>query len=156
MTGITSKTRTSANAGIFYHIPIASIFSLQPEVIYSGEGVKTSGNKSEINTVLQYVTVPLMLQANAPMGFYAETGPAFGVLVKGKETNNNNGVTSELDLKKSVKKTAVSWGVGAGFSKKSIGVYARYNFGLSNLAKVSGDEMKSNGVQAGISWSFKQ
>ncbi|HVG41195.1 MAG TPA: outer membrane beta-barrel protein [Chitinophagaceae bacterium] len=87
MPGKTSEMRTNAHAGIFYRIPLGGIFHLQPEAIYSGEGVKTKGNKLDITTVLQYVTVPLMFQVSAPMGFYVETGSSFDVLVKGNETN---------------------------------------------------------------------
>jgi hypothetical protein len=42
MTGKISEMRTSAHASIFYRIPLGGIFHLQPEAIYSEEGVKKS------------------------------------------------------------------------------------------------------------------
>ena len=155
--GISSDSKTSFNAGIFFNVPITSMFSLQPEIIYSGQGGKFKGEDYKSEMALTYVSIPVMFQWNATAGFYVEAGPSLNVLAKGKETTTNNDVTSELDLKKRIKKTSISVMGGIGYKMKSFGINARYDYGISNNAKIETDpEVKSTGIQVSLSWSFKQ
>jgi len=155
--GISTDMRTNFNAGIFYNIQLNSMFSLQPELLYSGQGSKYKGDKYASEWAMSFVSIPVMVQYNTPVGFYVETGPSLNVLAKGKETTTNNGVTSELDLKKKVKKSGISWMGGIGYKMKNYGINARYDYGITSLTKNDTDpEFKSSGIQVSLSWSFKQ
>jgi hypothetical protein len=153
----TSDMRTNFHAGIFYSVPFGSKFSLQPEVMFSGEGASFKTNTAETDTKLGYISIPVMFQFNTTSGLYIETGPALGVMVKGKETVKTSAATSELDLKKQIKKTNLQWAGGVGYRLKNLGFNARYYFGLSNMAKVeSRADTKSSLIQVSVSWMFKQ
>lgn len=155
--GISSDMRTSFNAGIFFNVPFSSCFSVQPELLYSGQGGKFEGKDYKSELALTYVSIPVLFQYNTKIGFYVEAGPSLNVLAKGKETTTNNSVTSELDLKKRVKKAGFSVMGGLGYKMKNIGINARYDYGISNSAKVDTEpEIKSTGIQVGLSWAFKQ
>ena len=155
--GISSDMRTNFNAGIFFNVPFSSMFSLQPELLYTGQGVKMSGTNYKSEMAMSYISIPVLVQLNTKVGFFVETGPSLNVLAKGKETSTNNGVTSELDLKKRIRKAGFSWMGGVGYKMKNYGINARYDYGISNLAKdETGPEIKSNGIQVSLFWSFKQ
>jgi hypothetical protein len=88
------KSKIGFNAGVFANIPLASSFSVQPEVLYSqyGAKVKTQTNLRNYNnknvesysTHLDYIAVPVMFQYNFVPNFYVEAGPEFGFLVSAK------------------------------------------------------------------------
>src|SRR5690606_23253190 len=73
-----SKSKIGFNAGVFANIPLASSFSVQPEVLYNDLGSKVTreysvlGNnyKSEYSRNLGYVAVPVMFQYNATPEFF--------------------------------------------------------------------------------------
>jgi outer membrane immunogenic protein len=155
-TGTTKDWRPGFHGGIFFHFPVFSMLSIQPEFLYSQEGVNVEGDNTSSESKLQYLTVPVMFQLNSQSGFYGELGPQFGVLVRGSQTIDNNGTVSELDLKKQTTAAAVAGAAGIGFRKNRFGVNARYTMGLSNLNKASGPERKSNGIQLSFSWSWNQ
>ena len=149
--------RINFHAGLFYSVPFGSRFSLQPEAMYSSEGASVKTSTTETDTKLGYLTVPVMFQFNTSSGLYIETGPALSIMVKGKETIKTSTATSELDLKKQIKKTNLQWAGGVGYRMKNIGFNARYYFGLSNLSKVdSRADTKSSLIQVSLSWMFKQ
>ncbi len=98
------------HAGVSYNIPMSKMFSLQPEVMYSGEGIREEATNFESSTRLQYINIPLMLQVNTPFGLYVEAGPQFGVLAQAKSTDILNGLQTKQNLKEEVKQTAFSVG----------------------------------------------
>jgi hypothetical protein len=155
---VSNEMRINFHAGIFWNVPIASSFSINPEILYSSEGAKFSSTNNETETMLNYLSLPVMVQFNTSSGFYLETGPVLGIMVKGRETIKTSAATSELDLKKQFKKTNIQWGGGVGYKLDKFGFNARYNFGLSNLIQdgVTRNETKSNGFQVSFSWFFKQ
>ncbi|MDB5252267.1 MAG: PorT family protein [Flaviaesturariibacter sp.] len=158
--GFDYQTRTSANAGFFFHIPIMGGFGLQPELLYSGEGAKFKDTVAKTsNTIrLQYVNIPVMIQYNTPFGLTVEAGPQLGILVQGKQVIDKSGSKSELDLlSKNLKVTQLAVAGGLSYHFMRYGIYGRYVHGLSNLSKVETDpKLTSSGFQVGLSVWFKQ
>ena len=154
---VSTDMRINFHAGIFYNVPFSSSFSVQPEILFSAEGANTESSTSENKIVLNYVQIPVMLQFNTSSGFFLEAGPFLGIMAKGRETITTSAAESKLDLKKQIKKTNVGAAGGLGFKMKKLGIYARYNLGLTNLAKTTTrPETKSSVIQVGLSWSFTQ
>ncbi len=144
------------HAGVSYNIPVGKMFSLQPEFLYSGEGIREKNTNFESSTRLQYIQVPLMIQWNMS-GFYIEAGPQFGVLAQAKSTDTNNGITQKQNLKEEVKQTAFSVGGGLGYKMSKLGFGVRYLKGISNLLKEGQPgEWNSNGWQVGLTYLIKQ
>jgi hypothetical protein len=88
------KSKIGFNAGVFANIPVASSFSIQPEVIYTQYGKKSDyrfGNtKFSNSTKLDYIAVPVMFQYNALPNLYLEAGPEFGFMVSAKNKLKTN------------------------------------------------------------------
>ncbi len=141
--GTSLSFQPSFNAGGLVSIPIVSNFKLQPEVVYSAQGssVKTSGESGHYN--FGYINIPVLFKYQDPSGFFAEIGPQVGFLLSAKAKSGGNSV----DLKDEVKSTDFAGVLGIGYlSSINLGVDARYNLGLTNIAKNSGDGSLKNGV----------
>ncbi|ANF52672.1 opacity protein [Chryseobacterium glaciei] len=181
--GIDQKAKVGFNAGAFANIPLSSQFSIQPELLYSGLGSKsvnayeyslagvTTKRKDTYTTSLNYITVPVMFQYNALPNLYLEAGPEFGFMLSGKNkgdvtttvTSGGNTSTATKSYSDKINKDNVNsfnlgLGIGAGYYfTPNIGVSARYVAGLTDINKKSGsgDAIKNNVFQVGVTYKFK-
>ena len=142
-----SKSLVGGYGGFLANIPISTMFSLQPEVLYSLEGAREEGVGNP-KTLLNYINIPVMLKYSDPSGFYGELGPQIGILASAKFQEDGE---SDVDIKKLLKSTNFSLGFGAGwnFSPK-VGVGLRYNLGLSSIGEDSGNDVKTGNFAIGI------
>mgnify|MGYP001030777637 CR=1 FL=1 len=144
-----SSSKIGFNAGAFMNAPIATDFSIQPEVLYNYKGVAVSGG--DLN--LSYISVPVMFQYNALPQLYLEAGPEFSLLVAA----NAKGGGSSVDIKEAMNTFDIGIGIGAGYYfTQSIGATVRYVAGLTNVWKDSaGSDSGKNGVfQVGLAYKF--
>ncbi len=117
---------------------MGSIFSINPEIIYSLEGAKDNTDNSKIN--LKYLNIPLLLQYNNQSGVFIETGPQIGFLFSAKAKY----AETSVELKNQLANTNFSWCIGAGYKLVSgVGFNARYNLGLSNISKKATGDPKT-------------
>jgi opacity protein-like surface antigen len=166
-----SKSKIGFNAGVFANIPIASSFSIQPEVIYNDLGSKVTrefsavGNtyKADYSRNLGYIAVPVMFQYNALPNLYLEAGPEFGFLVSAKDkfkssTNGNTSSSQTASLNKDDFNTFnLGIGIGAGYYfTQNLGLTVRYTAGVTDIYKDnSGDAVRNNVFQVGLAYKFK-
>jgi hypothetical protein len=146
--GLSSKT--GFNVGGIVNISVNEKIKVQPEILFSAEGTKSSAAKFNPNLI----NIPVMLQYNFYKGLYAETGPQFGIITSFKV--KPNGSSSSINVKDSYKSSNFSWGVGVGYKLESnIGINARYNLGLTSIAKGSAD-LKINNFAIGVFYLFQK
>ncbi|MDH6253732.1 opacity protein-like surface antigen [Chryseobacterium sp. H1D6B] len=148
-----SKSKAGFYGGAFANIPVASSFSVQPEVLYNGLGAKYDGN-SDLKINLSYISVPVMFQYKATPEFYLEAGPQFSFLIDSKLKYQSN----STDAKDLVKGFDFGIGIGAGYYfTPNIGVNVRYVAGVTDIAKeVAGNQAdgKNNVFQVGLAYKF--
>ncbi len=143
-----TSSLASFNAGGLVNIPVSSQFSVQPEVIYSGEGAKGDGGKYLFN----YINIPVLFQYNNPSGFFAEVGPQIGLLTSAKAKIDGGGST---DVKEFLKSSNFSAAIGLGYKlANGLGFNARYNLGLVNISKEDGGTIKSSTFAVGAFFAF--
>lgn len=115
--------RIGAIAGAFLTIGMGSVFSIQPEVLFSMQGTKFSFGTAKVD----YVQVPLLLRigssSKAGASVYGLVGPSVGLYVR------DEGFTDDL------KRTDVGLVVGAGVTVSRLLVEARYTAGLTEFSK---------------------
>jgi hypothetical protein len=148
-----AKTKVGFHGGAFVGVPLFSTFSLQPEVVYSDQGAKFSDEETTAKLNAEYLNIPVLFKYNNPSGFFAQTGPQIGFLMSAKIKVDGQSVND----KDAFKSTDFSWAVGIGYLIKSVnvGIDARYNIGLSNVAKDSGNGSVKNSVfQVGLFYVF--
>ncbi|MFO7674302.1 MAG: porin family protein [Lutibacter sp.] len=127
------------NLGVFAEIALADSFYLQPELLYSTQGAKFSESGIDADLNLNYIIIPLMFKYDVANRFYLEAGPQLGFLVLAEVLDQD--VKDEFE---SVDFGA-NFGLSYGFTEKLF-AQARYNIGLSNIAKDSGNDKISNTV----------
>ena len=148
-----TKMKAGFNVGAFAKVGLTESLSLQPELVFSAQGAKIKyaeqGISHDIKTNLSYVNVPVLLQYNTASGFFAETGPQFGFLLSAKAKAEGD----KEDVKDSFKSLDLDWAFGAGFlTKSNVGVNARFNLGLGNIAdNTDGDfKVRNSVIQVGV------
>ena len=163
ITGLDQKGKIGFYAGILMNAPIAAEFSIQPEVLYSNLGAKTSGDiASSIH--LDYISVPVMFQYNVLPQLYIEAGPQFSFLLDSRVTSDNAEIEqagNELVKKDNLKGFDFGAGLGAGyFFTPNIGLTARYVAGFTDIAKNrAGDDSnraRNNVFQLGLAYKFSK
>ena len=120
-----SNNLTGFMGGFYATFKASEMFSIQPELLYSGQG----GSSSSGDLKLGYINVPLMLRYNATPNFSLQAGPQLGFLISA--TGGGTDVRDQfngLDL---------SIPLGFGFDTESgFNGSFRYIIGLTNMAKV--------------------
>ena len=149
--GVGYQNRAGFNAGLYANVPIGTNLAIQPEVVYSSQGTKYTIANAEHNLALNYVNIPVMLQAKVGGGVYAQAGPQIGFLTG--TADKVNGVETNYFSTNDFKKTDVAVGFGLGYSGASpLGIDARYNLGLTNINAVGSNSIKNNVLQIGLTY----
>ena len=117
--------------GAVAEFKLSETISVQPEVLYSTQGVKSKELGFDADIKLDYITVPFMLKFYLVNGFNLEIGPQLGFLTSAKVELEES---VEFDVKDSLKNVDVGANLGLGY-KFSNGfiVGARYSLGLINI-----------------------
>lgn len=142
------KSLFGANGGVFASIPAGKNFSVQPELSFSMEGAQEENSNAKLK--VNFINLPVMLKYRTESGFFVEAGPQVGYLASAKA--DGNGAT--IDFKDQLQSFNFSAGAGLGYQlDKSIGVGARYMFGLSDILE-NNTTMKSNALSVNLFYTF--
>jgi hypothetical protein len=152
-----AKTLAGFNVGGLINIGLNESWAIQPELLYSAQGTKTStsilwglGNVAS-TTKLGYVNVPVMVQYSIVPAFYVEAGPQLGILTSAKLRINDHTTDIKDDMK------SIDFGVGFGFGYKfdmGLGIGGRYNFGLTNVYDADNFDHKNSVAQIDLFYTF--
>jgi len=153
--GVSTSTLVGFNGGVFLGLGFTDNLSLQPELVYSGQGFKETESGTTGTQTENYINVPVLLKYKLPIGLYFQTGPQVGFLMSAKAKASGYSV----DDKASFKSVDFAWAVGAGFQipATQLGIDLRYNIGLANIVDNSGGGSGSvkNGVfQVGLTYAL--
>lgn len=129
-----NKTKLGFHAGLFFNLKITDFFALQPEILYSLQGVKfdlIGGDELKYN--LSYINVPVLAKIYFGENFNIHAGPYAGFLVNtGVKVDGN---TFDEDALEDAYKTfdfGVSGGIEFGAASGLV-IGARYNLGLADI-----------------------
>lgn len=141
-------SKIATHAGGMARIPLASKFSLQPELMLSFEGAKfnTGGVSGSMNGT--FVNMPVLGQYQAGSGFVIQSGPQLGLLMSATQKITGQGSKS---IKDQLKSTNFSWVFGSSYTPKGskVGFDIRYNLGLSNINAGNGNSNRTSVWQIG-------
>lgn len=144
--------RTAFHFGVVAEIGISDKFSVQPELLYSGQGATESFEGIDLDINFDYINLPVMAKFYVAEGFSLELGPQVGFLMSAKAKAEGE----EEDLKDFVKGTDFGANFGVGYKLESgLNFAARYNLGLSNLNdSEDSDDFKWNNSNIQISVGY--
>jgi len=108
---------------------ISDKFSLQPELLYSGQGFSGSATPGFSRSKYDYINLPVLAKIYIAKKISIEAGPQLGFLVSAKEKTDNDNVS--ISNQKTVD---FSLNLGLAYDlKNGIFFQTRYNLGLSNI-----------------------
>lgn len=153
---------TGYNAGIFVNVPIVSVLSFQPELMFSQKGYKSERTLGTLTQTTNWIEVPVLAKISPTAGFNIYVGPQVSFLTK---TNNkfegNFGTADETKYEADAdkfKKSIVGGVLGAGFDlTKNVSLNARYalDFQKNNQDGTNETPAFKNQVwQAGLALKF--
>lgn len=169
--------RTSFHLGALVEIPISDKFSVQPEILYSSQGVQADESDTfmgqtisyEYKRKLDYINIPIMAKYYVIEGLSIEAGPQFGILVSAKDeleiSGGDNSGSSDEDIKEYLNTLDIGFGLGAAYRLNN-GIFfsARYVLGITDIIKDQdsdfgdGDFEKfkqhNNVIQLSLGYSF--
>ncbi|WAC02883.1 porin family protein [Lacinutrix neustonica] len=158
--------RTGIHFGVVAEIPVSDVFSIQPEVLYSQQGLQEDFTGGEYKLKLDYINVPVFAKFYVAEGLALELGPQFGFNVSSKSEVQIEGADGEeissieRDLEDSVE--AFDFGAGAGVSYKFDGgvfLQARYVLGLTSVYQGSSegifqDDLNNSNLSVSLGYKF--
>jgi Outer membrane protein beta-barrel domain len=126
------SSKPGFNAGVMASVPLFSRCSLQPEIMYSGQGIHFIGDLTSGTQYYDWLNVPVLFTYQHPTGLFAETGPQFGFLLSARESERGQ----SFDISNSIRSADFSWVFGIGYRLPfGLGMDARYNLGLTSIAR---------------------
>ena len=121
--------RTSVHLGVFSEIMISDNFSLQPELLYSGQGYSGRVLPGFSRRKYDYINFPVLAKIYIAKKISIEAGPQIGFLVSAKEKTSDDKITIP-------NQKTVDFGLNLGLAydlKNGVFFQTRYNLGLSNI-----------------------
>ena len=141
-------SNTGFVGGAFLGIGLGSVFSIQPELLYSQKGFSAEEGDLEASLNTNYLEIPLLVKANLDAGLLRPAIYAGPVL--SFETSCNfslAGISEDCDVGDDfTERKTTEWGLDFGANLDillgpiMLVADARYQLGLTNLADVDTDE----------------
>jgi len=162
--GLSTSSKVGFAGGLFANLPLGSVVSIQPEVLYSQMGAKveysgTVADKGKHN--VDYISIPVLLKFNLGQHFAFLLGPQIDFLAS---------ATHKLDAAGSSDQTGVYKGTSfagtAGLEvwpTYNLFLYGRYIYGFTDInhywTGLNNDPITSKvndrGFQVGLGWAFR-
>ena len=156
-------SRTSFHVGLVGEMPVADMFSIQIEALYSGQGFDfdfegSDGDKAELQ--LDYINVPVLAKVYILKGLSIEVGPQFSFLINDEIDFNPNSDNGDVDLEDLEalgldQPNTFEFGVAGGLTfQTEMGLFAtgRYTQGISEI--FDDVDAKNSVFQIGIGYKF--
>ena len=153
-------SRTSFNAGLLAEIPIADRFSIQPEVLYSGQGFDAEeidqdnvfDNDDNVEYQVDYISVPLLAKFYLVDGLSIQAGPSFNFKVNEELDYEPNSDGGDFDGDRF---EDFDFGGAAGLEYKfnnGFFIQGRYTYGFSKM--IDDEDVHNSVFQAGVGFMF--
>ena len=147
--------RTSFHIGATAEFSLSETFSIQPELLYSGQGFTTKESDIDITGKMDYINLPIMAKFYVAEGLSLEVGPQIGFLLNAKLEGKDDGNSVSIDFKDELKSVDFGANFGVGYKLDSgINLGFRYNLGLMNVSDEDSDDLKNSVLQLSVGYNF--
>lgn len=150
--------RTSFHVGAVAEFPLADMFSLQAEGVYSSKGFKSNidggiiGGDGDIEYQLDYIDVPVLAKIYVTKGLSFEVGPQFSFLVNEEIDSDPTDDPGDLETNEAEN---FDFGVAGGLTfQTDMGLFAtgRYTYGMTEIIEDS--DAHNSVFQVSIGYKF--
>lgn len=132
-------SKVGFNAAAFLELPLASVFSIQPELQYSQKGFKSSGSflgaPYEYKQTINFIEVPLLAKLKPVPGFGIVVGPQFSFRTSTSTKFTVNNASYESQVKEdndNLRKNILGGVIGVEAGAKNFVASLRYNIDFQN------------------------
>ena len=145
-------TKIAYHAGVLGSIPISTNWSIQPEILYSRQGINQSVSGSTYHINLDYANIPILFQLLLTTKLKVQAGPQLGFLLSAK----NIYLDVEKDITSNYKTVDFSLPIGFCYTWVSgFGIDGRWVPGLTQI-QVNYGSSKNSVVQFGAFYHFNK
>ena len=138
-----AKAKIGLVAGAEAEYQITDMISVTGGLFYSMQGAKFSNEfVGEAKMNLDYLNIPVLCNVYIAKGLAVKLGAQLGINVSAKAKDNK--ITEDIGDR--IEAVDFSIPVGLSYEYQNFVLDARYNWGLSNIAKASGDNSVRNSV----------
>lgn len=144
--------------GLSFILPLGNVVALQPELLYTQKGAKTSytvlGQEFTTDLNYNYLDIPLLLRLDIGdthgegLGLYLNGGPYIGYAFSGKSKAETpvGTVESDIEFNDADDQRRIDYGfaLGAGLTLGNLFFDLRYNHGTNNLLDDDADNSNDN------------
>lgn len=130
------KMKVGIVAGAEFGYNLSQQFGISAGLLYAIQGSKTDGADKNLN--VDYLNIPILANYSIIPGLSIKAGPQIGILTRAKY--------GDYDYKDEFNSIDLSIPVGLSYEISDFVIDARYNIGVSNIAKDSGDDKMRNSV----------
>ncbi|MBL0355942.1 MAG: PorT family protein [Chitinophagaceae bacterium] len=138
-TDFSTGSKIGFNAALFLELPLAPVFSIQPEVQFSQKGYKNTGtylgNAYEYKQTTNFIEVPLLAKIKPVKNFGILVGPQFSFLASTKTSFSTANASYETLVKEdnnNLRKNILGGVIGIEASAANFVVGLRYNRDFQN------------------------
>jgi len=118
------------HGGVYLTAMFTNHLGLQPELLYSGQGAKSSNDKIK----MAYINVPVLVRYNVNSLLSFHAGPQIGFLASAKEKISS----TSTDVKSDYKSTDISIAAGVGIDlPMKLNFSFRFVKGLSDISNIA-------------------
>jgi len=152
-----TQPRLGLVAGGFAELCVDDYSSIQPEVLYSQQGVKYSDHDGYDGTLkLDYINMPVLFKFKATKEFVLEAGPQVGLLLSAKDKYDSPTDSGIADIKDDIENIDFGANLGLNYDLQNGWFFgARYYLGLSNIYQNSDVKNKNGVFQFSVAFKFK-
>lgn len=149
-----SSTSTTSlvgyHGGFYLTLMFSEHLGLQPEILYSAQGSKSTVFSTTVSQKFDYVTIPVLIRYNLNQLLSFHAGPQLGLLTAAKYVNGSN----SIDIKDNIKSTDVGVAAGATVDLPfGLNFTLRYILGLSDINDSgSSTTIKNNNLQVSVGY----
>jgi hypothetical protein len=155
-----TNMRVSVHFGGLVEFKLTDKFSIQPEVLYSGQGATTKGlytyNQSyKAAFRFDYLNVPVMAKYYIVEGFNVEAGPQVGVLLSSKVMVKVDDTKTVDDFEGKTNDVDISANIGLGYDLP-MGIFfnARYSLGLNKVNDTKNETVNNRVFSLSVGYKF--
>ncbi len=148
-------------AGVFFDIPLNNAFSFQPQLLYSGKGLKFAAGNHSHTIKMESLDLPLLVNFHLSSGFFLGVGPNLGYYLSGTnaliEANNTRETKYTFSGAPFDYKRLDVGLIGEIGYKHASGIRASMSYlkGLNNVAELPENTWKSDVFNFSLGYAIK-
>ena len=141
--------RTSIHIGGTLEVEIFDSFSIQAELLYSGQGYSEEFGDVDYKAKLDYINLPLLVRYHVEDDLFVEVGPQVGLLISAKADFPDN----NIDIRDMMNVIDVGLNLGVGYKLDSgLNFGIRYSRGITNA--FSSNSFKNSVLQLSVGFNL--